>query len=156
LKNENPSIFQVTEVELTYRNKVNPRDRININSASGANEILQFSWDQNRIDLLEEFKIVLLSRSNACLGISEVAIGGSTACHVDPKIVFAIALKANAAAIILAHNHPSGQLKPSEPDIAMTNRLFLGGKLLNVDVLDHLIITRHGFYSMADNHIMPK
>ena len=95
-----PTLFQVTEVELTYRNKINPKDRIKITSAASAYDILHEAWDQNRIELLEQFKIILLSRNNSCLGIADVSTGGTAACLVDPKIIFSIALKANASGMI--------------------------------------------------------
>jgi DNA repair protein RadC len=72
----------------------------------------------------------------------------------DPKLIFVSALKAAASYIILVHNHPSGNLKPSSEDIRLTNRLVEGGKLLDLLVVDHLIITIEGFYSFCDGGLL--
>lgn len=149
------SLFAVTEVELIYRNKIPRAERPKVGTAREAYDVLLAAWDMNRIELVEEFKMLLLDRGNRCLGVSSVATGGVDACVVDPKIVFATALKARASGLILAHNHPSGNLKPSQADIAMTQRLFSGGKVLSIDVLDHLIVTPHEYKSFADEGLMP-
>jgi len=95
-------------------------------------------------------KILLLNRANKCLGIFTVSQGGTTSTEVDAKLIFATALKCNAINIILAHNYPSGNLSPSGADTQLTKKLKEGGKLLNIDVLDHIIITEDGYYSFAD------
>lgn len=105
----------------------------------------------NKIDLVEQFNILLLDRNNACLGLSNISTGGVSACIVDPKIVFAVALKARAAGMILAHNHPSGNLNPSDADNQLTQRLIKGGQLLDVPILDHLIVSPRGYFSFTDN-----
>ena len=149
------SLYTVNEIEIVYKNKIPYQDRIQITKSSTAYEILRQCWDENRIELLEQFKILLLDRRHTCLGVSEIATGGITGCVVDPRIVFATALKTKASGLILAHNHPSGNLKPSEADISLTRRLLQGGKLLDISVLDHLIITPHKYCSLADDGLMP-
>lgn len=149
------SLYTVNEIEIVYKNKIPYQDRIQVQSSSTAYEILRQCWDENRIELVEQFKILLLDRRHTCLGVSEIATGGITGCVVDPRIVFATALKTRASGLILAHNHPSGNLKPSESDISLTRRLLHGGKLLDISVLDHLIITPHQYYSFADEGLMP-
>jgi len=154
-KNWIQSLYSVNEVEIVYKNKIPYQDRIQINQSSTAYEILRQCWDENRIELVEQFKILLLDRRHHCLGVSEIATGGITGCVVDPRIVFATALKTRASGLILAHNHPSGNLKPSEADIALTRKLMQGGKLLEISVLDHLIVTSHNYCSFADDGLMP-
>lgn len=149
------SLFRVNEVEIIYRNATPYQDRIQIKSSATAYEILLASWDQNRLELVEQFKVLLLDQKNNCLGVSAIASGGMSACLADPKIIFATALKARATGIILAHNHPSGNLQPSEPDKTLTRKLRDGGKLLDIAVLDHLIVTPHGYRSFADEGLMP-
>jgi len=144
------SLFSVTEIEIVYRNKVKPTDRPKCNTSSSAYDVLLNAWDMNKIELVEQFMILLLDRSNSVLGISNISTGGVSACLVDPKIVFGTALKARASGMILAHNHPSGNLKPSEADIQLTHRLREGGRLLDMSVLDHLIVTPRAYYSFAD------
>lgn len=98
----------------------------------------------------EEFWIVLLNRANNVLSSHQVSRGGRTGTVADPKIIFKIALENNAASIIAAHNHPSGQLQPSDADIAITNKLVSAGKFLDLSLLDHLIVTNTSYYSFAD------
>ena len=98
--------------------------------------------------------MLLLNRRNSVLGIVDVSIGGISGTVIDPKVVFVVALKAGASGIILAHNHPSEQLNPSQEDIKLTKKLKEGGKLLDIEVLDHLIISRDSFYSLSDNGMM--
>jgi len=148
------NLYHVAEVELTYKNKQDHGGRIKINDPNDSYNVFYHAWDHNRIDLVEQFKILLL-KSNSCLGIAEIATGGTASCPVDPKMVFSTALKANAASIILAHNHPSGNLKPSKEDIAITRKLCEGGRLLDITILDHLIITSHGYTSLLDKGLMP-
>ncbi len=147
------SLFSVTEVELVYRNKVRPEDRLKLVDSTSVYDVLLHAWDMNKIELVEQFKIVLLDHSNSCLGISDISSGGVSACLVDPKIVFATVLKARASSVILAHNHPSCNLKPSPADIELTKKLKAGGALLDVSVLDHLIVTPFSYYSFADDRL---
>ena len=149
------NLFSVTEIELTYRNPLKHSERPKIRSSKDAYDLLLNAWDHNKIDLLEEFKIVLLDRSNGCIGIVSVSQGGISTCIVDPKIIFATALKGRASALILSHNHPSGNLSPSEPDLAITEKLTKGGHFLEIAVLDHLIVTSDSYYSLADEGRMP-
>jgi len=149
------SSFKVTEVELIYRNKVPASQRPLIQCSSDAYKILIKNWDLNRIELLEQFKIVLLDRRNACIGISEISTGGMTECIADPRIVFSTALKARAAYIILSHNHPSGNMKPSKQDFALTERMITGGRIVGVEVIEHMIVAPETYYSFADEGIIP-
>ena len=147
------TLFSVSEVELIYRNKVNPTDRHKIRHSTNAYDILLSAWDMNKIEMVEQFYVLLLDRSQSCLGISNIFTGGVSGCLIDPKIVFATALKANASSIILAHNHPSGNLSPSKADIALTDKLRAGGALLDIAVSDHLIVTPYNYYSFADEYV---
>lgn len=115
-----------------------------------AYDVFMSVWDMNKIELVEQFNILLLDRQNGCIGVSTVATGGTAACIVDPKMIFATALKAKASGIILAHNHPSGSLRPSEEDIRVTKRLLEGADLLDLFVSDHLIVSRYDYYSFTD------
>lgn len=88
------------------------------------------------------------------LGIFLASTGGLAGTVCDPKVVFQAALKANASSIILAHNHPSGELIPSEADRQLTRKLVQAGELLDIKVCDHLILTEEGYCSMADEGYM--
>ena len=149
------SLYNVNEVEISYRNMIPYPDRIQITRSATAHEILRSAWDENKLELLEQFKILLLDRKNNCLAISSIATGGIAACVVDPKVIFMTALKANASGIILAHNHPSGSLDASEQDKALTAKLVKGGKLLDIAIHDHLIVTAQSYMSFADRGLLP-
>ena len=96
----------------------------------------------------------LMNRANRALGIAQVSHGGISGTVADPKVIFQHALKANASSVILLHNHPSGNTQPSEADIHLTKKLVEGGKLLDIAVLDHLIVTIDGYYSFADEGLI--
>ncbi len=155
-KRETLQFFKVAEIELVYRSKTKAKDRPIIKSSFDAYEILRKTWDDDKIELLEQFKIMLLDRKNSCLGITEIASGGTDFCPIDPKLIFMTALKANASSIVLAHNHPSGNLKESQADIDITKKIMLAGDFLGIRVLDHLIVTADGYTSFEDKALMPR
>lgn len=107
--------------------------------------------DPMRIDLKEFFCVILLTDSNHVLGISEIAVGDTAEVAISKKEIFQLCLKANASAIILWYNHPSGYLTPSKSDIALTNEIIAFGNFVDVKILDHLILTSEGYYSLAEN-----
>lgn len=88
------------------------------------------------------------------IGVFQVSTGGMCGTIADPRVIFAAALKACATSIILAHNHPSGNLQPSQSDIDLTNKLKAAGKLLDIEVLDHIILAEDTYLSFADEGIM--
>lgn len=104
------------------------------------------------LDLLhEEFWIILLNRSNQVIELTPISNGGVSGTVVDPKMIFKHAIEKLSSGIILAHNHPSGNLKPSQQDINLTSKLVAAGKVMDIPVLDHLIVTDDSYYSFADN-----
>ena len=146
--------FMVAEIQLSYKSNVKPSLRPKINGSSDANAILLQSWDLSKLDLIEQFKVLYTNKGNRVLGILELSTGGISATVADPKLIFVAALKAGASGIILSHNHPSGNLKPSQRDIDLTRKIKEGGKLLEIQLLDHLIITSEGYYSFADEGLI--
>jgi DNA repair protein RadC len=98
----------------------------------------------------EEFWVILLNRANYIIKKQPVSSGGVSGTIADPKIIFKVALENLASGIILAHNHPSGNLKPSEADLQLTSKLKAAGKFLDLPILDHLIFTNDSYYSFAD------
>jgi DNA repair protein RadC len=145
--------FQVAEVELVYKTKVKASQRPQILTKKDCYELLMQSWDKNKIDLLEQFKIILLNMRNRVLGIYEVSSGGINGTIADPRLIFT-ALKANATALILAHNHPSGCVKPSRQEEMLTEKIKNAGLFLNIKVIDHLIVTTESYYSFADEGLL--
>jgi len=147
-------VFKVSEIEISYRPAFKLSEKPKVTSSHMAYGILYQSWDQNRMELLEEFKVLLLNRQNRVLGVLNVAQGGFSEVMVDPKVIFSAALKACASGIILSHNHPSSELRPSEADIRLTRKMVDGGKLLGIEVHDHIILSAYGYYSFRDEGMM--
>ncbi len=102
----------------------------------------------------EEFWVLLLTRSNEVIRPVQISQGGISGTVADPKIIFKSALEHLASSMILVHNHPSGNLKPSEADKELTRRLVTSGKLLDIPILDHLIISELGYLSFADEGLL--
>ncbi|AMO20729.1 JAB domain-containing protein [Flavobacterium columnare] len=136
------------EIQVSYN--TNSRVRTKINCPQSVYELLLSHWNNGTIELQEEFKVLLLNRANTIIGIYNLSKGGCAGTVVDVKLLFAVALKCNASAIIVSHNHPSGNLTPSEQDEKITKRIKEAGKLFDIVVLDHLIVTKFGFYSFAN------
>ena len=142
------------EVRLVYRNRTPAAYRTKIKSPKDAFDVLVKNWDNDQIGLLEECKVLLLDRSLRLMSIASISKGGMSGTIIDPKVVFSIALKRRANSIILAHNHPSGNLKPSDPDIRLTENFIMAGKVLQIPLEDHLIITQDGYTSLlADGYV---
>jgi len=146
--------FKVAEVQVSYKPEYKASERPKISSSKEAYELLMQQWDLGKIEFLEQSKMILLNRQNRVLGLVDISTGGVSGTILDPKIIFSIALKANTSAIILCHNHPSGNIQPSQSDVRLTNQLKEGGKLLEILVWDHLIITNENYYSFADDGMM--
>lgn len=102
----------------------------------------------------EEFWILYLNNANKIKLKFQMSKGGITGTLVDSRLVFKRALEISATAIILSHNHPSGSIKPSSSDISLTKKIKKGGELLDINVLDHVIITEKDYFSFADNNMM--
>ncbi|OOG76473.1 RadC family protein [Algoriphagus sp. A40] len=148
--NESIDLNTVAEITLSYRPKVSLSQRPKVDCSRQVYEVLLRFWNQDSLEYVEQFQVMLLSRGNRVLGISTVSTGGTAGTVVDAKVVFAAALKANASSIVLSHNHPSGNLLPSEQDKRLTRRLVEIGRALDLPVLDHIILGREGYYSFAD------
>lgn len=102
----------------------------------------------------EEFWAIYLNQSNKILGKSRLTSGGINQSVVDVRILFKTAIEHFATAIVIAHNHPSGNLKPSQEDLRITKQINEGGKILNIQLLDHLIITQNSYFSFADENLL--
>lgn len=143
-------LYEVAEIKLSYSAKVKASQRPKVDSSRQVYEVFAQAWDINLIEFTEEFKVMLLSRANRVLGIVTISSGGTAGTVVDVKLVYAAAIKANASSIILAHNHPSGNLMPSEQDKRLTQRIKQAGTIMDIPVLDNVIMTTDGYYSFAD------
>ncbi len=149
---EAKAITIIAALELGRRRQLTDvKERPKISSSKDAyNCVFSTMEDLNH----EVFKILILNRRNLVTKIIEISAGGVSGTIVDPKIIFKKALDANASSIILAHNHPSGNLKPSTADIQVTKKIAAAGMTLEIRVLDHIIISDKGYYSFLDEGLM--
>ncbi|MFT4664056.1 MAG: DNA repair protein RadC [Polaribacter sp.] len=102
----------------------------------------------------EEFWIIMLNRANQVIGKKNISQGGVSGTVVDGKIIFKTAVQALACSIILCHNHPSGNLTPSQADIDITRKLRKAGEAIDISVIDHLIVSEQGYYSFGDEGVL--
>lgn len=144
--------FTLNEIDIVYKPMRDMDKRPQITCSGDAYAVFRENWDDMKIGIVEHFKVMLLNRANKILGIHHHSSGGQTGTVVDPKLIFGAALKSGACALIFAHNHPSGNLMPSEADKKLHQKLEDSGKILDIAVLDHIILggTDDGYYSMAD------
>jgi DNA repair protein RadC len=148
---EAKAISIIAALELGRRRKSNDIDKLAITSSKQAFDLL-------RSDLTdiphEEFWIILLNRGNRVVKKQKISLGGVSGTVADPKIIFKLALDELASGIILAHNHPSGNLDASVADHDLTRKLKEGGRLLDIQILDHLIIAEDRYFSFADEGLL--
>ncbi len=149
---EAKAISIVAALELGRRRKETAKQQVlKVGSSHDAFKELQSDFlDLNH----EEFWMLLLNRANHIKSKHLISKGGQSGTVADPKIIFKTALEHQAACIILAHNHPSGNLKPSNEDIRLTKKLVEAGKLLDLPVVDHLIIADRAYYSFCDEGLI--
>ena len=146
----------VSEIEIVYKRKVQVKisERPMIRSSADGYEILKHYWNFDKIDLLEEFKVLFLNRSNRVLQFYSVSSGGITGTVADPRLILAAALKLGACSMIMAHNHPSGSIKPSNADEELTQKIKSAAQLHDIKLLDHLILTSETYLSFADEGLL--
>ncbi len=143
----------ISEIELKYTPVKNKQERIRIINSKAAYETLLKTWDMETIELYEEFKVLLLNRANKVLGIYTLSKGGISGTMVDLKLLFAVILKSAASSIIMVHNHPSGNIKPSEADKMLYEKIKKAADYLDINILDNLIISGDGYYSFVDEGV---
>lgn len=139
------------EVQIHYKRPLFDTER-KIDSSETANTILRDFIDMNRIDHKEFFWVILLTNANQVIGISEIGAGCTKGVTVNTTEVCQLALLTNAVCVVVAHNHPSGNLKPSSCDRKITTKLKEILDIIDVTLLDHLIITSESFTSFADKN----
>jgi len=141
--------FDICEVQVSYVPKRRPKDLPLVTTSNAAYDYALAFWKD--IDYCESFCIMLLNRANKVLGIRKISDGGIVGTVVDIRLIFSTALKGLATSIICLHNHPSGNLDPSDADISITRKIKEAGNILDIKLLDHLIVTSDSYYSMADH-----
>lgn len=141
--------IQIREVQVSYQPLKGKL--FQIKNADSAFEYLSTAYDESTIGLYEEFMVLLLNRANRVLGCLKLSKGGLTGTVVDLRILYGTALKAMASSIIIAHNHPSNNLVPSQEDRDLTRKIKDAEKLLDIHLLDHLILgTDDNYISFAN------
>ena len=142
--------FRVAEVGLTYKNRVPKKDRKQVLDSYTAYKILKESFSDDTIDYRETFKVLYLNHNCQVFGCSTISEGGITNTLADVRMILQGALLTNATGMILAHNHPSGSIRPSRQDDALTRKIVEAANLMDIKVNDHIILTNEEFYSYCD------
>ena len=144
--------MEVAEISVSY--STNQPDKIKLITCKEVYQFVLSKWNLDLIEFQEETKLILLNRANIVLGIYELSKGGISGTVVDIRIILSVALKCNASGIILVHNHPSGNLTPSDADKSITRKLKNACDLLEFVLIDHFIISRDNFYSFKQDGLL--
>jgi DNA repair protein RadC len=144
----------INELSINYNKKLFSTNRINC--SHDVEQIIREIYTQTSsgIELKEYFFIMFLNRANEVIGYNKLSEGGICGTVVDIRLAFASALKSLAISMILVHNHPSGNLNPSEQDIDITKKFVKAGALLEINIFDHIILTNDSYYSFADEGLI--
>ena len=141
-------------IEVKYSKHVPKKSRTTLTSSQDTSMLLRNIFSQDTFHWREEMILLCLSKANDVIGYYKISSGGTSGTVCDPKIVFTTALNCTASSIIVAHNHPSGNNKPSSADMDITKKLVNAGLLLDIKVLDHIILTEETYYSFADEGLI--
>ena len=134
------------EVSISYIFKGSVKDRPTVTNTNDVYRIAMSAMDQGALGLQEQFLVIYLNRCQRVLATKVHFIGGLSSVVVDIRVIAATALSLMASAVIVCHNHPSGNLEPSEQDKRITIRLKESLKLFDIDLLDHLIVSPEGYW----------
>ena len=140
--------YKVGEVKLSYKPKFKNQQKVTC--SEDAYRYMLSTYKKGTICYKEYFKVLFLNQAKQVLGYTLISEGGITETSVDVRVILQAALLTNSVAIILAHNHPSGNTKPSRQDMEITKQVKDAARLMRITVLDHLILTDTGYYSFAD------
>ena len=144
--------YTVGEVELTYKSTSKSRNKIY--SSEDAYKYLLPTYKEGTICYKEYFKVLFLNQASQILGYTLISEGGITDTTVDVRVILQAALLTNSVAIILAHNHPSGNLKPSRQDMDITKQVRDAAQFMRIKILDHIILSDTEYYSFADEGML--
>ena len=146
--------FKINEIDLFRKSKNTFSGSPIIRSSADSVKIFREFWDEQSLTIFESFNVMLLNQANKVIGLYQHSKGGVTGTVADPEMVVLSAVKSLAKGVIISHNHPSGNLRPSQADIEMTNKIKNALKFVDVLLLDSIIITESSYYSFADEGIM--
>jgi len=141
------------KIRLVYSRNIPEKERVKITQSKDVVDLFRKIWS-SQMEIREEFYVLLLDRANKVIGYHVLSQGGTAGTVVDTKILFALALESLSNSIIIAHNHPSGSLKPSQQDINLTRKVKESGQTMDIQVLDHIIITKESHFSFADEGLL--
>lgn len=150
-----PRSPRLAELKVSYKRHKPPRGKPSsapcvLTCSETAVAYLRSVWDAAKLELVEDVYLVCLNTAREVLGWVRVSSGGFDRAVVDARLIFGIALQAASSAIVVAHNHPSGRVTPSDEDRNLTLRLIAGGELLGIPLLDHIILAKDEAFSFAD------
>ncbi|MBO9681961.1 MAG: JAB domain-containing protein [Flavisolibacter sp.] len=148
---ENVRTFNAPEIHLCYNREFNPSELPVLNKSDDVYALLLEIWDRDQLQIREDFKVILLNHNSRVLGIYNHTSGGIAGTVCDVRLIMASALKSLATGIVLAHNHPSGNLEPSKADRFLTAKLADACRLFDISLLDHFIISKESYYSFSKN-----
>lgn len=153
LHGHNSSLMkEIAEIEVSYSS--GKKGEETVSNSRDAYQILLDHWNSKTIELQEEFKVLLLNNANVALGIFNMSKGGGRGTIVDIRLMLGVVLKSNSTNIIVAHNHPSGNLNPSQLDKTLTKKLKKACDFVDIKLLDHIIVTRNGYFSFNDESLL--
>jgi DNA repair protein RadC len=138
------------KISLSFDKKVKKSELRTITGAESCVDVLREVFNKDTFDWTEEVVMLCLNRANKVVGFYKVSSGGLSSCILDPRVIFTIALNCAANSIILSHNHPSGNRVPSVQDRDITKKIKEAGKLLDIGLLDHIILTDDNYYSFME------
>jgi DNA repair protein RadC len=142
------------EISVVYKNNIKSSELISIKNSKDIETALRPVFNQFTLNYQEEFILLCLNRANKILAFFRVSKGGLTGTVADPRVILTAALNCGATNLVLSHNHPSGNNKPSKADEELTQKIKQAAALLDINVLDHLIITDENYFSFADEGII--
>ena len=147
---------KVAELKVSYHPETAWEEQPVISSSRDAYEFLYSFFPEDTIALQEHFIVAYLNRANRVIGVYHTSTGGVTGTVADPRLILGTALKVVASGMILAHNHPSGNIQPSANDIELTTKIKEGGQLMDVTLHDHIIVTpaKDRYYGFADKGLI--
>ncbi len=145
---------QLPEFQISLKTKCKPSQLFTVKSSNDIADVCRIAFDSDNIEWVESFIVYALSRANKVIGFYKVSQGGLTGTVADPRVILQFALLSNATSIVLCHNHPSGNLRPSKPDEDLTNKIKMACGYFDIKLLDHIILSSEGYFSFADDGIL--
>jgi len=141
-----------SQIKISYSNKIKPSERVAVTTSQDAANYMREVWED--IEYRESIYLLCLNRKNDILGYGLISIGGITGSTADLKVIFQTALLSNATGILLLHNHPSNNEKPSEADKELTQKIKEAAKIMDITFYDHIIMLPEGYVSFADEGLL--